>query len=224
MPANRAKSAESFHLTMNQHGKTMNTTLLKRSVIALTPAAMLALASCASNPPAPETSSSVAYRPGVPGGVRVETHKVTANVTDIDAAKRKVTLRNSDGDKMTVKCGPEVINFDQIRVGDQLKVTVTEELVAYLAAAGASPSDGSAGVVALAPKGAKPGGIIADTVQVTAKVTAIDLQHHKATLQFPDGATRTVAVRPDVDLTRRHVGEEVVIRISEMLAISVERP
>ncbi len=154
----------------------------------------------------------------------METHTLTANVTDLDADTRKVTLVNSDGDKTTVKCGPEVINFDQIRVGDQLKVRVTEQLVAYLADAGASWGDGSATTVDLAPEGAKPGGIIADTVQVTAKVVAIDLNHHKATLQFPDGTTRTVAVRPDVDLRQRRVGEEVVIRVTEMLALSVEKP
>ncbi len=154
----------------------------------------------------------------------METHTLTAKVTDIDAAKREVTLVNSEGENTTVKCGPDVINFDQIRVGDHLKVTVTDQLVAYLADAGAGPTDGGAGVVVLAPKGAKPGGVVANTVQVTAKVTAIDLRHHKATLQFPDGTTRTVAVRPDVDLTRRHVGEEVVLRITEMLAISVEKP
>jgi hypothetical protein len=59
---------------------------------------------------------------------------------------------------------------------------------------------------------------------VTATVTAIDLQSHKATLRFPDGSTRTVAVRRDVDLTKRHVGEEVVIRITEMLALDVQKP
>ena len=149
---------------------------------------------------------------------------MTATVTGIDAASRKVTLVTPDGKKTTVKCGSEVINFDQIRIGDQLKVTVTEELVAYLAEAGAPPRDGAATTVALAPKGAKPGGVIADTVQVTAKVTAIDLKHHKATLQFPDGSTRKVAVRKDVDLTKRQVGEEVVLRITDMLAISVEKP
>lgn len=154
----------------------------------------------------------------------VQTHKMTATVTDIDAAKRKVTLVTSDGEKTTVKCGPEVINFDQIRVGDQLKATVTEELAVAMAAEGAPPSDGGAAVVALAPKGAKPGGIVANTVQVTAKVTAIDLKHHKATLQFPDGTSKTVAVRPDVDLTQRKVGEEVVIRTTEAVALSVQKP
>jgi hypothetical protein len=193
------------------------------TILALSPAAVLILSSCSSHPPAPQTSSTAAYRPGVPGGVMVETHTLTANVTDINAAKRKVTLVTSDGKTTTVKCGPEVINFDQIRVGDQLQVTVAEEVVAYLAEAGAPQADGGAVVVALAPKGAKPGGIVAETVQVTAKVIAIDLKGQKATLQFPDGSARTVAVRKDVDLTKHHVGEEVVIRITEMLAINVTK-
>jgi hypothetical protein len=153
----------------------------------------------------------------------VDTHKMTAKVTAIDTANRKVTLVTSDGEKTTVKCGPEVINFDQIRVGDQLKVTVAEELAVYMAKEGAAPSDGAAALVALAPKGAKPGGVVASTVQVTAKVTAIDLKHHKATLQFADGTTRTVTVRDDVDLTKRRVGEEVVIRTTEVLALEVEK-
>jgi hypothetical protein len=191
--------------------------------LALLSAAMLAFTSCSSTPTG-ETSAGAAYQEGVPGGVVVQTHKMTATVTGIDAANRKVTLVTPEGEKDTVKCGPEVINFDQIHVGDQLKVTVTAELAVYMAQAGAPPSDGAAAVVALAPKGAKPGGILANTVQVTAKVTAIDLKHHKATLQLPDGTTKTFPVRKDVDLTKRQVGEEVVIRTTEAVAISVEKP
>jgi hypothetical protein len=204
----------------------MKARTLNITAMALFPAALLTFTSCSStsSTPAVETTATAAYKQGVPGGVVVETHKLTAKVTSLDAATRKVTLLTADGEKTKVKCGPEVINFDQIRVGDRLKVTVTEELVAYLAETGAPPSDGAATAVILAPKGAKPGGVLADTVQVTAKVTAIDLKKHKATLQFPDGSTRTVAVRSDVDLTKRQVGEEVVIRTTEMLVISVEKP
>src|SRR5262249_49805160 len=107
---------------------------------------------------------------------------------------------------------------------DQLRLTVTEEIAVYMAEAGAPAGNGEAALVALTPKGAKPGGMMADTVQVTAKVTAIDLAHHKATLQFPDGTSKTVPVRKDVDLTKRHVGEEVVIRTTEALALSVDKP
>jgi hypothetical protein len=196
------------------------------TILALFPAALITLTSCSSTSsnPAVESTSATSFQPGVPGGVVVEVHKLTATVTGIDAANRKVTLVTQNGEKTTVKCGPEVINFDQIRVGDQVKVAVTEELAVSMAAEGAAQSDGGTAVVALAPKGAKPGGVVASTVQVTAKVTAIDRKHRKATLQFPDGTTHTVAVRSDVDLTKRQVGEEVVIRTTETLAISVEKP
>lgn len=202
----------------------MQTKNLSRAALALFPTALLALTSCSTSAPPPvETTSTAAFEHGVPGGVFVETHKMTANVTDVDAASRKITLLAADGKKTAVKCGPEVINFDQIHVGDQVKATVTDELVAAMAGPGA-PSDGAASVVLLAPKGAKPGGIMAGTVQVTAKIAAIDLKHHKATLQFPDTTTKSVAVRPDVDLTLRKVGEEVVLRVTETVAISVEKP
>jgi len=201
----------------------METKILKRLLIAITPAAILALNSCSSTPKG-ETTAAAVYEEGVPGGVVVQTHKTTATVTGIDASNRKVTLVSPDGKKTTVKCGPEVINFDQIRIGDQLKVTVAEQLVIYMAKDRPPASDGEAALVALAPKGAKPGAFMANTVQVVAKVTAIDLKHQKATLQFPDGTSKTVAVRKDVDLTQRQVGEEVVIRCTEALAISVEKP
>ena len=161
---------------------------------------------------------------GVPGGTAVQTYQLTATVTAIDQASRKVTLMGRDGIKQTIKVGPEAVNFDQIHVGDQLKLTVAEELAVYVAGEGETPTDSDTSLVALAPKGAKPGGIMAATTKVTAKVTAIDAEHHKATLQFEDGTTRTVAVRPDVDLARRKVGETVVIRKTEALAIAVEKP
>ena len=164
------------------------------------------------------------YQQGVPGGIFVETYKNTATVTAIDAASRKVTLVTPDGRMDSFKAGPEVINFDQIQVGDQVKATVTERVAVYMAKDNPPASEGEAALVALAPKGAKPGALMANTVQVIAKVTAIDLKHHKATLRFPDGTTKKVAVRNDVDLTQRKVGEEVVIRVTEAVAISVEKP
>jgi len=158
---------------------------------------------------------------GVPGGIVVQTYELKATVTAIDPATRKVTLLSREGIKQTVRVGPDAINFDQIKVGDQLRLTLAEELVVYVAGEGESQNDATAQLVALAPKGAKPGGIMAEATQLTAKVTALDIEHHKATLQFEDGSTRTVAVRPDVDLAKRKVGDQVVIRKTDALAITV---
>jgi Cu/Ag efflux protein CusF len=79
-------------------------------------------------------------------------------------------------------------------------------------------------MVALAPKGASPAGLVAETTQSTATVTAIDPAKRTATLRFEDGTTKTFPVRSDVDLSKRKVGEKVVFRATEMLAIKVEKP
>ncbi len=204
----------------------MNSNKVKQLVLTLVPAAVIALASCSSTPSTPkvETTSAASFQQGVPGGVVVQTHQLTATVTGIDAARREVTVTTPDGQKILVECGPEVINFDQIRIGDHVKATVADQIVVQMAEEGAPPSDGAATVVTLAPKGVKPGAMTARTVQVTAKIAAIDLEHHQATLQFPDGGTKTVSVRQDVDLRQRKVGEAVVITVTELRAISVEQP
>lgn len=159
---------------------------------------------------------------GTPGGVVVRTSRLTATVASVDRPTRRVTLLSPAGIKQTVKAGPDVINFDQIRVGDQLNLVVTEELV--VAMGGPEDADGGAAVVALAPQGAQPGGLLAETVQVTATVAALDPAARTATLQFADGSTRTFPVRRDVDLGKRQVGDKVRFRITESVAITVDKP
>ena len=160
----------------------------------------------------------------MPGGVTVNSIEVTAKVTAIDTKSRKVTLLLPEGDKETVKVPPEAVNFDQISVGDLVKATLTEEVVVYLDEEGASIPDGYAAGVALAPKGAQPGGVVAEAVKVTATVTAINQTNRTATLRFDDGTIETLPVRDDIDLSKRKVGEKVVFIVTEMVALSVEKP
>ena len=198
----------------------------KAIIMVLLTGFLLAFAGCATTTPPPpaQVNTSTAVQEGVPGGVTVNTVEVTAKVTAIDTKKRKVTLLLSDGEKETVKVPPEAINFDQVSVGDVVKVILTEEVVVHLDEEGASIPDGYAAGVALAPKGAKPGGIVAEAVKVTATVTAIDQANRTATLRFEDGSTETVPVRDDIDLSQRKVGEKVVFLITEAVALSVEKP
>jgi len=190
--------------------------------MALLPAALFTLTSCSSTstPPPPVGSGRITYTKGVPGGKLVQTVKMTATVTAIDQAKRKATLLASDGKKFTVKVGPEAVNFDQIRVGDHVIADVTEKVVVSLDDKASPSGQGAATVVAQAPKG----GLAAETTQFTATVIAIDLEKRTATLQFEDGITQTFSVRDDVDLSRRKVGERLVFRVTEMIAIWVEKP
>jgi Cu/Ag efflux protein CusF len=155
--------------------------------------------------------------------VHVQTVKVNATVTAIDQANRQATLLVPDGKKFTVKVRPEAVNFDQVRVGDQVSATLTQKVVVSLDDKTAPSGEGAAAVVAGAPKGSQPGRLAAETIQVTAKVIAIDLEQRTATLQFDDGITQTFPVRADVDLSRHKAGEQLVFRVTEMIVIKVEK-
>jgi len=199
----------------------MKTTVLTFLLVA----AITSLTSCSTSPSSGETTqSATAYEEGVPGGVYVETYTLDAVVKAIDPETRKVILTDANGNQETVKCGPDVINFDQIEVGDKVKVTLRAAVVLAMADEGALPVTAATTELALAPAGAKPGGSVVETQQYTATVSAIDLKGHKATLDFPDGSSRTFVVRKDVDLAKRKVGEKVAIQVQLGLALSVEKP
>jgi hypothetical protein len=217
---NQTKQKSQNRMTIIMKNETM-----KLAAMLLLPSALLALTSCSSTPsnPAVETNSAASYQPGVPGGTRVDTYQTRATVTAIDRPNRRVTVVSPNGATANLKIGPDVVNFNQIEIGDQVKATVTRELVVSMANQ-ATPDDGAAAMVALAPVGARPGGVVAGTVQITARVVAINLKQHQATLQLPDGTKKIIDVRKDVDLTHRQVGEEVVIRTTESVAILVEKP
>ena len=203
----------------------MKTSLQTLGYVVFLPVAVLTFSACCSTPKATgERASLTVTQPGVPGGVMLDTYTETATVKSIDKATRKVTLVAKDGTQNTVKVGPQVVNFDQIKVGDLVKTTMTEQLVVFVRKAGAPSGDGAAAMVVRAPQGEKPGVLLADTEELTAKVKSIDVKHQKATLLFPDGTIKTVKVRKDVDLTNRTVGEEIVFRTTSALVLSVEKP
>ncbi|MGE4441775.1 MAG: hypothetical protein AB7D27_09840 [Desulfomicrobium sp.] len=169
-------------------------------------------------------SSATVYVEGVPGGVIVHTEEVIAKVIEVDHQGRTAILQGADGETFTARVGEGAVNFDQVAVGDMVNVTLTEELVVFLDEEGAAPVDSSSSALATAPQGAQPGGLVVDTSQVTGTVTAIDPEQRTATLQFKDGSSKTLPVRDDIDLTRHKVGDQVVFRLTEKLAISVEKP
>ena len=182
-------------------------------------AGMFALTSCST----PGGTEDVAAIETPDGAIIVDTVTGTATVTGIDPATRKVTLVTPGGSKTTYKAGPEVVNFNQIQVGDQVKVKVTEEAAIYIGS-GAPPSAMAGAGVALAPVGYKPGGAFVDTAQVTAKVTAVDTKKHKVTFELPDGGTKKVKVGKKVNLAAVRPGDTVTVQLSEGLAIWVDKP
>jgi hypothetical protein len=182
-------------------------------LLALWPAALFLLTSCSTtSEPSPAVGAAVVtYKKGVPGGVLVQTDKLTATVTAIDPANHTATLQGAGGKHFTVKVGRKAVNFHQVRVGDKVTVTLTQKAVVTVNDQAASSGAGP-----------QPGGLAAETLQLTAKIIATDPDKHTATLQFEDGSTQTYT-RADVDMTRLHLGQQVIFRVIEMTAIWIEK-
>jgi Cu/Ag efflux protein CusF len=192
---------------------------LKLATLALLPAALIAFTSCST----PGGDEQVVALESASGAAIVDTYQTTATVTAIDSTARKVTLTMAGGKRTTVKCGPQVVNFSQIQINDRLNVTITEELAVFLGQGNPPTVAGGAGV-ALAPVGAKPGGVVASTVQVTAKITALDAKTRKVTLQFVDGTIRTIKAGKQVNLSGVKPGDDVTVQYTEAMALTMEKP
>lgn len=161
---------------------------------------------------------------GEPAAIAVMTSTATARVQSVDPSGRKLILRMPDGTTKSLKVDREVRNFDRIKAGDQVKATYMEELAVYLGRSGAPAEAREMRTVNLAPKGAKPGVIVAETVEIRAKVAAMDREKRMVTLIDPAGQTKSVKVSKNVNLHNVKLGDDVVALHTEAMAVSVEKP
>ncbi|MBA4418672.1 MAG: hypothetical protein C0392_12305 [Syntrophus sp. (in: bacteria)] len=157
-----------------------------------------------------------------PGIVVADVVAMEATVEAVDSNKRTLTLKGPEGNTRTFKVGKEIKNFDQIKAGDKVKAEYFESIAVFVRKSDAPATAGEMAEVDVAPKGKKPAAFAIDVVEVTAKVTAIDYKKRTVTLKGPEGNVRTFPVDKRVkNFKQVKVGDEVVIRHTEALAISV---
>ena len=150
---------------------------------------------------------------------------INAEVVYIDYVDREVGLLGPDGNIVDLDVGPQARNFNQIRVGDEVKATYYESVALFIGKKGEKP-DASVGMTAArSAKGDMPAGTMVETVDVSAHIMAIDRTKRTVSLQLPDGKTVTKKVDPAVKaFDTLSKGDSVHVRYTEALAISVERP
>jgi len=159
-----------------------------------------------------------------PGVLVVETIKAKAKVTAVDAVKRLVTL-DMGGKSRSIVCGPEVKNFDQIKVGDLLKIAFVDAVAVFVQKDGGTTTAKDVNTVTLAPKGSKPGMLVTDTVTIKAKVEAVDVKNNTLTLLGLDGNKKVIKVSKNVKgLKDLKKGDDIVVKHTEALAVVVETP
>ena len=180
-------------------------------------AAVLALASCKQKEPASGTGGTKGQEPAAIAAVAVTG---TSTVQAVNPENRTVTLRKPDGTTVTYTLGKDVTN-GRIKPGDEVKATVIDAMAVYVRKAGTEPSMGGREMkVAPSPRGAKPGTIMARTVEITDKIEAVDTADRTITLQGVAGKPQTLKVGPNVDLSDLKKGDDVVVRQTQALRFS----
>jgi ribosomal 50S subunit-recycling heat shock protein len=159
-------------------------------------------------------------------GVEVgEAVVITAEVLAIDKADRILTLLGPKENVVDVVVGEEARNFDQIKVGDELKITYYESVAIYLGKPGTQPEEDAGLVVARSAKGEKPGGYAVGAIDVSASVVGIDKKKRTLTLELPEGNVVTTEVDESVKaFDTLKVGDSIHARLTKAIAISVETP
>ena len=160
-----------------------------------------------------------------PAGIVSQTVTDKVTVDAIDYANRTAVLKDADGNSHYIKAGPEIRNFPQLKVGDEVITEHTQSVAILVDKPEGTPAAGQVQAVQRAPLGAKPGMEAVNVIGISATVQKIDYSTRMVTLKGPEG--KTITTRIDESATRFNnvkKGDMVYIQLTEELAIRVETP
>ncbi|EXI69293.1 MAG: hypothetical protein AW08_00502 [Candidatus Accumulibacter adjunctus] len=161
----------------------------------------------------------VAVAPGQFAGI-VEA-KVTLAVEAIDQAGRTIVLKDTNGEQSKFVVGDQVKNFAQIKVGDLVVLSYSQELLMTLRKGGGQLRERiDSGQQGTAAPGQMPGAFESKEVAFIADVQQVDRKKGTVTLR---GALRTVTlkIKDPKQLQMISKGDQVEGVFSEAMAVAV---
>ena len=161
-----------------------------------------------------------------PGKIVSTTIKTAAIVEAVDPATRELKLIDASGQRFSVIADDSVRNFDQIKPRDRIVTEYMESVALFVAPHNSPlPMDAAGDAqVSVAPAGDKPGIEGVQTQLLVATVRAINSADRLATLEVGDGQMRTIKVGKNARLDLVKVGDQVRLRVTRAMAITVEAP
>jgi len=152
---------------------------------------------------------------------KAQSVEARAIVAAVDPATRMVTLMTKDGEKFDVQAGPEVKNFDQIKVGDTVKATYTESIAFQVVPKGETPG----GAAQIADR--IPGGVaVGQQVTTSFKVASVDPKTNILWVTLPNGNTKKIQVQDPKAQERLKTlspGNVVAVTYTEAMALQLEK-
>ena len=145
------------------------------------------------------------------------------HITRIEKESRLVTLKTVGGDTLSVVCGPEVKNFDKLKVGDKVQTVYKETLSIRVDKTG-EMVETTETTSTSAKKGDAPAAQFWEKREVKARITQIDKAGGTAEIQTKNGEAFTVIPDQVENLDKVQVGNYVVVTQTSSRAISVTTP
>ena len=151
--------------------------------------------------------------------------KITASgtVEAIDHASRVLTLKNQEGEFVTLDVPAGAKRFAEIKVGDKVTATYYDNVTVRLKKPGEAPVNKEEAAVTPGT-GAKPGATAATQRTMTAVVEAIDPNVPSITFKGPQGWKYSRRIQDKNVLKQVKVGDQVDFTWSEALLLEVTAP
>jgi len=145
-------------------------------------------------------------------------------VEAVDKETRELKLIDPKGNRLTVVADEAVINFDQIEPRDRIIIEYLESVAVVVAPAGSKPPVEDALVLSVAEAGDKPGVEGVETELMVAIVQSINMADRLVTLETEFGELRTIKVSEDARLDLVEIGDQLRLRVTRAVAVSVVAP
>ena len=155
-------------------------------------------------------------------GIAANVVEITASVQAVNKADRTVTIKGPRGHVETVEVGPEVKNFDQIKVGDNVALRYVEALSLELKKGGKAPvARTDSAMAAKAKPGEKPAAGIGRQIHVIANVVAVEAATQTVSLKGPKQTVDLRIADPE-QFKRIAKGDQVEAKFTQAFAVAVE--
>ncbi|MCK5916286.1 MAG: hypothetical protein KAG92_09120, partial [Deltaproteobacteria bacterium] len=149
---------------------------------------------------------------------------VEATVEEIDYKTRKVTLKDAEGELVTITASEEVGKLDHVKKGDILIIEYLESVEISILRSDDIVAGATGEVVIAEPENSeKPAKLYGAEIDVILTVEAIDLENETVTLKDGEGNVETVKPRNPENLKKGKVGDKVKITVTEIIGYQIKK-
>jgi len=160
-----------------------------------------------------------------PGRVLTSVVRTGAIIEAIDYETREVDLIGADGVHFSVISQENITDIENLAVRDRVIIEYLESVAVIIAPEGSEPLIGDGVKLRIAGRGTDEPELSGVTTHlIVAHVESINDTNRTAVVRLDDGTRRMINVSDDAPLDKIYIGDQMRLRITRAMAISIEKP